>query len=79
MNIHIELAKKSLADNDSVSLEELKANVEAAESAREAASWAAEAASWAAEAAASGADDHAEYCKQQAIEAIEKYEELKTC
>ena len=72
MNIHIELAKKSLADNDSVSLEELKANVEAAESAREAASWAAEA-------AASGADDHAEYCKQQAIEAIEKYEELKTC
>jgi len=46
MNIHVELAKTYLADNDSVSLEELEANVEAAEAAREFASWAAYA-SWA--------------------------------
>jgi len=92
MKKYVELAKKWLANNDSVSLEELNANVEAAEAAAKAddaaASWAAywaayraaraaRAAYWAAYAYWADDDTYrAAYCKQQAIEAIEKYEEL---
>ena len=75
MNEHIELVKKYLADNTSVTLEELRVNQDA--------TWAA--ALWAAEAAydaaywayrAAEASEHTEYCKQKARKAIARYEEL---
>ena len=72
MNEHIELVKKSLADSDSVTEEELKANKKAAYCAF----WAATAAFWAATAAKTDDFDDAEYCKQKAIKAIAEYEEL---
>ena len=86
MKKHIELVKKFLADNDSVTEEELRVNEaaayavwdsEAAEAAR--AYWAAEAAEaarayWAA--AESDNLEDAEYYKKLAIEAVAEYEEL---
>ena len=85
MKKYVELAKKSLADNDSVTLEELKTNDRAAWAAYDdaraalAAYWAAKAAYWAAGARAAydaETDARVEYCKQKAIEAIAEYEEL---
>ena len=89
MKKYVELAKKWLANNDSVSLEELNANEEAAwaayaswaDDARAAlaAYWAAKAASWADDARAAydaKNDARVEYCKQKAIKAIKEYEEL---
>ena len=87
MNIHVELAKKYLADNDSVTLKELEANEEDAFWTARAASWTAWAAYWASKVAYKVADvaraiaftdddDYVEHCKQQAIEAIKEYEEL---
>jgi hypothetical protein len=84
MNIHIELVKKWLADNDSVTLEELESNEDAAWDATIAdidddGVWTAMAATvWATMAAAMAdwADDKAQRYKQCAIEAIEEYEEL---
>ena len=75
MNPQIELVKKFLDDDKSVSSEELKANKEAvyeaaAAAADEAAYWAAETTSWTIDA------EHIEYCKQKAREAIAEYEEL---
>ena len=91
MNEHIELAKKWLADNDSVSLEELKANKKAAYRAADEAARAAHAV-WAAHRAANYADmadywafrgaeadnyvENAECYKKLAIEAVKEYEEL---
>lgn len=86
MNEHIELAKKFLADNDSVTEEELRVNKEAAWAAYWAAGnfWAAtratraatRAALWAFRAAESDELEDAEYYKQKAIKAIAEYEEL---
>lgn len=78
MNEHIELVKKFLDDNDSVTKEELKANKDAAYDAARAAAEAAEAAFWAYEAAADVAyyGTNSEYCKNKAREAIAEYEEL---
>ena len=87
MNPQIELVKKWLADPESVSLEELKANREAAEAAVEAAAWAAWSAAesdyWAARAAwaelLSEAADwavDASYWKKEAIKHVDRYEEL---
>ena len=79
MNKHIELVKKYLADNDSVTLQELEANEDAAADydawTDAAAYWAAY---WAVEAAAYRGDDadYVESCKKRAIEAIKEYEEL---
>jgi hypothetical protein len=85
MNKHIELVKKWLADPESVSLEELEANKEAAW----AAAWAAyrggvkanKAAYWAVRAAKAAEDATywdamAIYWRNIAIKHIEKYEEL---
>ncbi len=87
MNPYIELVKKWLADNDSVSLGELKANKAAARDAYWAAAagaavrdayWAAAEAAYFAYKAANWADDtdEFEHYKQLAIEAIARYEEL---
>jgi len=80
MKKHIELAKKSLADNDSVTLEELKANLNDAYDAwsSEDYKWYAEYASFRAARAAylAARDVNAEYYKQKAREAIAEYEEL---
>ncbi len=84
MNPHIELVKKFLADDTSVTEEELKANKHAAYDAYWAAAEAAEAAYWAAEdaywaaywATDANIPENAEYYKQKAIEAIAEYEEL---
>jgi hypothetical protein len=96
MNSYIELVKKWLADNDSVRLEELRANKDDARDAYLANDWANDrandwadgAAYWTYRAAylaaywfddlADDADnnDYVEYCKQKAIEAVAKYEEL---
>ncbi len=78
MNPHIELVKKWLADSNSVTEEELEANEGAAEADYRAADWADVDAARAAYRAASWAADagYGESCKQKAIEAITKYEEL---
>ncbi len=89
MNPYIELVKKWLADNDSVSLGELKANKAAARDAYWAAAagaavrdayWAAAEAAYLADLAADAAavwdTDKAEHYKQKAIKAIAEYEEL---
>ena len=89
MKNYVELAKKSLADDDSVTLEELKANARAAHDAYWAAwaakveaetdwyaYWAAELAYWAAWDAETDAAARVEYFKQQAIKAVKEYEEL---
>ena len=83
MNIHIELVKKWLADNDSVTLEELRSSETAARDAYLANDWAAY---WAAAEAAAMAywtaywayrdTDRAQNYKQKAIKAIARYEEL---
>ena len=85
MNEHIELVKKFLANDDSVTEAELKANkndaraawaaraavdCDAAEAAYWAALWAFRAAYWADNL------ENAEYCKKKAIKAIKEYEEL---
>ncbi len=85
MNSYIELVKKWLADNESVSLGELKANKAAARDAYLVARaavrdvyWAAAEAAYFAYKAANWADDtdEFEHYKQLAIEAIARYEEL---
>ncbi len=84
MNPYIELVKKWLADNDSVTLEELRANETAAWDATIAdidddGVWTAMAATvWAtmADAMAVWDTDKAQRYKQCAIEAIARYEEL---
>jgi len=88
MKKYVELAKKYLADNDSVTLKELEANEEdafwtakAAEGANEkAAFYASKVAYKVADVARAIAltddDDYVEHCKQKAIEAIKEYEEL---
>ncbi len=85
MNPYVELVKKWLADNDSVRLEELKANKAAARDAYLVARaavrdvyWAAAEAAYFAYKAANWADDtdEFEHYKQLAIEAIARYEEL---
>ncbi len=72
MNKHIELVKKWLKDKDSVSLEKLEANKEAADAyyeAAEAVYYAAKAAYAATNAAINAADDAAAYW-------VKRYEEL---
>ncbi len=91
MNPHIELVKKWLADSDSVSLEELKANKETADAAywdakAADAAWAAYVAAYAAywaaywdaaDAAYVAADDaEAAYWRSEAIKHVKKHEEL---
>ena len=86
MNPHIELVKKFLDDNDSVSLEELRANIYDAydawvakdcKCAVEYASFrAARAAYWVAYWAAVGDPVDAKRWKELAIEAVKEYEEL---
>ena len=66
MNIHIELVKKWLADNDSVSQEELKDNRDAAYAAADDAAYAADA-----------AYDAAAYAADAAAYWVKRYEELK--
>jgi len=80
VNKYIELVKKWLADKDSVSLEELKANRDAAYAAEaDAADYAAYAVANAGDAAyASAADDAAKYAADHADDAeywVNKYEE----
>ncbi len=67
MNRHIELVEKWLADKESVSLEELRANRDAADAA-DAAAYAAYDAAYA-DAYAADATANAEYC-------VKKYKEL---
>ncbi len=87
MNKYIELVKKWLADDKSVSLEELKENKKAAWDASiyaassaigYAAYWAAAAAAYAAADAAYVAADDAEaaYWRSEAIKHVKKHEEL---
>ena len=91
MKKYIELVKKFLADNDSVTEEELKANKKAAYRAADEADWASRyavgaaarafraayrAALWAFRAAESDDLENAEYHKTLAIKAIAEYEEL---
>ncbi len=84
MNPYVELVKKWLADNDSVTLEELESNEDAAWDATMAnidddGVWTVMAATvWAtmADAMAVWAPDKAQRYKQCAIEAIARYEEL---
>ena len=82
MNPHIELVKKFLADDTSVTEEELKANENAAyavwANTDDAwAGWASAAALWSYRAAYwSDYYEDAEYCKQKAIKAVKEYEEL---
>jgi hypothetical protein len=69
MNQHIELVKKYLADNDSVTIEELRINREAAQAVFGAAAYASYAA----------AADHADAAAahyEQAVEHLREYEEL---
>ncbi len=78
MNPYVELVKKWLADNDSVTLEELESNEKAAwNAARSDAYLVAKAAKAAAAMADWAADDtdEFEHYKQLAIEAIARYEE----
>ncbi len=79
MNKHIELVKKWLADDKSVSLEELRAAYVAADAAAYAAACAAAWADAAADAAAwadAAAYAYADYWRNEAIEHVRKYEEL---
>ena len=83
MKKQVELVKKFLADNDSVSLEELKANKHAAYdatwdagAAMTAAYWAYRAAYWAYWVVAADNLENAERYRAKAIEAIAEYEEL---
>ncbi len=85
MNPHIELAKKFLADDTSVSLEELKVNkdvaydtwVAAYEAAWAAAYWAYRAAYWVFRGAeADNYVENVECYKRLAIKAVKEYEEL---
>ena len=88
MNKHVELAKKWLADNDSVTLKEVEANEEsafwAAKDDYEANFLSSKVAYKVADAARAAkafywvgdADGYAEYCKNKAIEAVKEYEEL---
>ena len=83
MNKHIELVKKFLDDNDSVSLEELESNKKAAYDATwdagaayHAAYWAYRAAYWAYWVVAADNLENAERYRAKAIEAIAEYEEL---
>lgn len=79
MNKHIELVKKWLADPDSVTTEELKANADAADAVYYAAGDAAARDAAHAERAARDAAYDAYYAEQYAATAefyIEKYEEL---
>ena len=81
MKKYVELVKKYLADDKSVTFKQLKANKKAAFDAwdvrvadyADKAAWAALWAYWAAE---SDNPENAEYYKQKAREAIKEYEEL---
>ena len=79
MKKYVELVKKWLANPESVSLEELKANKEAAWAAtwdiRDAAAMAAHAAYWA-DYEAADAIYGADYWRNEAIKYIKEYEEL---
>ena len=80
MNEHIELVKKWLADNDSVSQEELKDNRIAADAAYDAADAAYTANAYAADAAAAAAYAayaDAAYAAAAAANWVKRYDELK--
>ena len=76
MNKHIELVEKWLADNNSVSLEELKANSAAADAANDAADAAYDAANAVAADDACYADDAVAYYHANAAHYIKLYKEL---
>jgi hypothetical protein len=77
MNKHVELVEKWLSDNNSVSLEELKANAaDAAYGADHASYEAAHAAHEAADSAAYGASYDAAHAAYEAAYWVKKYKEL---
>jgi len=75
MNKHIEVVKKWLADKESVTREELDANVESASAANAADAYAASAAAYAAT-AGNAASAAAAWCEERAKYWVEQYEEL---